>query len=868
MKAMPKALARAVVACLGALGLLGATPYAIGQQTNGLAPPVSTRASEVAHAEAAAITGATALELDGEVTDEVWSRAPRIGGFRQRDPKEGSDPTYETEARVAYDARHIYIVVLAHDPEPDKIVGHLTRRDTDSPSDWIRVAIDSYHDRRTAYEFAVNPAGVKQDKYYFNDGDEDRGWDAVWDVAVARHASGWRAEFRIPFSQLRFPRADAPVFGFAIARQIGRLNETSTWPLLAKSATGLVSQFGDLRGLSLTHAPKRLELLPYTVSEVKTQPQTGNPLVRTTDPDLSAGLDVKYAVTPALTLSATFNPDFGQVEADPAVVNLSAFETFFSERRPFFVEGSGVYQFGSDCGSGCLFYSRRIGRSPQLAADVPENGFVASPANTTILGATKLTGRLRGFSVGVLNAITAEESALLAVGPVRSTSPIEPFASYTVARVRRELTNQSSVGVMLTATNRDVGSDVSPLRLLPGSAYTGGVDWDFRLRRNRYALAGNFSGSAIQGTPAAIARLQENNVHSYQRPDADHLALDATRTSLAGQSGLLAFRKIAGERIRFESSVDFKSPGFDTNDLGFIRRADLISQYNWVQWRHDRPGKYLRSFRFNVNQWSSHNFGAELLNMGGNVNAHWTFKNNWSTGAGVTREFDGFDDRATRGGPGARNDGIWVVWNYMNTDDRKPVVFDMFTGVGTSEFGPHFLDLNPSLTFRPTSSLSVSGGVRFGENDQDAQWVTNEENGGRERYVFARIDQKTVALTTRVNYTMSPALSLQIYAEPFVSTGAYSDYKELVDGRAKDWRVRYAPYDYAASADFNYRSFRTTNVLRWEYRPGSALFVVWQQGREGTEPFGQFRFGRDFRGVFSAPANNVFLVKLSYWLNY
>jgi hypothetical protein len=839
-----------------------------GSAKNGVDPARNRSSPPFAMAEAVAVDEATAVKLDGELTDEVWSRAPKIEGFRQSDPKEGAQPSFPTEARVAYDATHIYIAVSASDPEPDKIVGHLTRRDTDSPSDWIAVAIDSYHDKRTAYEFSVNPAGVKQDKYYYNDSSDDRGWDAVWDVAVSRHASGWRAEFRIPFSQLRFPRTERSTFGLAVVRRVGRLNETSTWPLIAKSLTGFVSQFGDLNGLALTRAPKRLELLPYTVSEVKTKPESDNPLIDTTDPDQSFGVDMKYALTPGLTLTATVNPDFGQVEADPAVVNLSAFETFFSERRPFFVEGSGVYQFGSDCGDNCLFYSRRIGRSPQLSPDVPEDGFVASPENTTILAATKVTGRVGGFSIGVLNALTSKESATLSAGALESSAAIEPFTSYTVGRLRRELKNQSSFGMMMTATNRNVGNELSPLRLLAGSAYTGGADWDIRLRKNRYAIAGYVSGSSINGTPAAILRLQENNVHSYQRPDADHIDVDPARTNLSGVSGSLAARKIGGERVRFESNVNVTSPGFDTNDVGFMRRADRVSQNNWIQWRNERPGKRVRSFRFNLNQWSAYNFGGDRLNLGGNVNAHWTFTNNWATGAGITGQADGFDDRATRGGPGARDDGVWVAWHYLNTDDRKPIAFEMFTGGGRSEFGPHFLDLNPAVTFRPRSSLSMSGGLRFGTSDNDAQWVANEDVDGRTRYVFARIDQQTVAMTFRVNYTMSPTLSLQVYAEPFVSAGAYTDYKELIDGRAKDWRTRYAPYAYGSSADFNYRSFRTTNVLRWEYRPGSALFVVWQQGREDTDPSGRFRFGRDFRGVFGAPASNVFLVKMSYWLNY
>jgi len=824
-----------------------------------------TTGATVAAAEAVPVTEASALKLDGDLTDEVWERAPKIEGFLQRDPKEGAPPTYPTEARVAYDAANIYVAVTAHDPEPAKIVGHLTRRDTHSPSDWIRVAIDSYFDKRTAYEFSVNPAGVKQDKYYFNDGNEDQGWDAVWDVVVSRHASGWRAEFRIPLSQLRFPASDKPTFGLALAREIGRLNETSTWPLIAKSVNGIVSQFGELRGLTLTRSPKRLELVPYTVADVSTEPETANPLVDEVDPGVEVGLDLKYAITPGLTLTATVNPDFGQVEADPAVVNLSAFETFFNERRPFFVEGSGMFAFDMEG----LFYSRRIGRPPQLDPDVSDDTFVAAPINTTILGATKVTGRAGGFSIGILNALTAEEEAQIAIGSLRTTTPIEPFSSYTVGRARKEFKNQSNVGFMVTATNRNTGDELSPMRLLSNAAYTGGIDWDWRLRK-KYSVTGHFVGSTIRGTQAAIARLQESNVHSFQRPDAEHVEFDPTLTVLSGQAGALNFSKISGERVRFTTFVNFKSPGFDMNDLGFMRRADEIFQFNWIQWRHDKPGKYIRSFRFNLNQWSSHNFDGDRLFMGGNVNAHWTFKNNWNTGGGINKETQGFDDRATRGGPGALYEGNWNFWGYVDADNRRPISLNLFSGGGTSpEFGIHFFDFNPSVTYRPISALSVSAGVRFSQFDRDAQWVENVDGAdGRTHYVFARLDQQTVALTTRVNYTMTPNLSLQVYAEPFVSAGEYAGYTELVDGRAKAWRDRYAPYPYEGNADFNYRSFRTTNVLRWEYKPGSALFVVWQQGREDTESFGDFRYGRDFRGVFGIPASNVFLVKLSYWLNY
>jgi Domain of unknown function (DUF5916)/Carbohydrate family 9 binding domain-like len=820
-------------------------------------PPASVAATP--------IPSATAIRLDGEFTETVWEQVPAVSDFHQRDPKDGGVPTFGTDVKVAYDASNLYIAVRAHDPEPARLVGLRTRRDTPSSSDWIKVMIDSFHDRRTAFEFGVNPAGVKEDRYWYNDANDDSGWDAVWDVAVSRDAESWRAEFRIPFSQLRFHPADSATFGFAVVREIGRLNEVDTWPLLSKSANGLVSSFGDLTNLKLDQTPKRLELVPYAVAQVNTQPtEAGNPLVSSRDQKATAGADLKYAVRPGLTLTGTVNPDFGQVEADPAVVNLSGFETFFQERRPFFIEGSGMFTFDLDCNDGqCsgLFYSRRIGRAPRGSPELADGMYARVPQQTKILGAAKLTGRAGQFSFGALNAVTADEEATVASGPLRTRETVEPLANYTVVRARREFKNQSTLGFMMTGTARRQNAFTD---FLPQQAFTGGLDWDLRLKQ-RYAIQGYWAGSSVHGTTEAIGQLQESTVHSFQRPDADYLEEDPGRTSLNGNAGSIAISKIGGSRVRFNSNVGYKSPGFDINDVGFLRRADLRTMGNWLQWRHDKPSKYLRSFRFNLNQWAAWNFGGDRLDLGGNVNAHWVFANNWSTGMGLNRGARNFDDRATRGGgPGAYGNPVWSYWSYQNTDDRKAITFANFLSTGGDGKGTHWVGVGPSLTFRPTSFLSLSQGIDWNHNVQDAQWVENTADG---RYIFGRLDQTTVSLTTRVNYTITPTLTVQIYAAPFVSAGDYTQFKQLVNGRAARYEDRYLPAVYTANPDFNYRSFRTTNVLRWEYKPGSALFVVWQQGRENTLDFGRFRFGPDFNGAFSAPARNAFLVKWSYWIN-
>ena len=491
-----------------------------------LSATVASNAAPPASIAATPVASATAIKLDGEFTETVWEGVPAVSDFRQRDPKDGGDPTFRTDVKVVYDASNLYIAVSAHDPEPARLVGLRTRRDTSSSSDWIKVMVDSFHDRRTAFEFGVNPAGVKEDRYWFNDANDDSGWDAVWDVAVSRDGDSWRAEFRIPFSQLRFHPSDNATFGFAVVREIGRLNEVDTWPLLSKSANGFVSSFGELTNLQLNQTPKRLELVPYVVGQVNTQPtESGNPLVSTHDQKATVGADLKYAVRPGLTLTGTVNPDFGQVEADPAVVNLSGFETFFQERRPFFIEGSGMFTFDLDCNDGqCsgLFYSRRIGRSPRGTPNLAEGQYASVPQQTKILGAAKLTGRAGQFSFGALNAVTADESATIATGPLRTTQVVEPLSNYTVVRARREFANQSTIGFMTTATARRLDEFTA---FLPGQAFTGGVDWDWRLK-TRYAIQGYWAGSSVRGSTAAITELQESTVHSFQRPDADHLEED------------------------------------------------------------------------------------------------------------------------------------------------------------------------------------------------------------------------------------------------------------------------------------------------------------------------------------------------------
>jgi Domain of unknown function (DUF5916)/Carbohydrate family 9 binding domain-like len=835
-----------------------------------LLAPVSAWAADAARVEAIHVSAASGSSA---LSEDFWKTAPLVSDFVQREPKEGAEPSQATEFRVAFDATTLYVKVRAFDREPEKIASYLTRRDEDTPSDWIRVFIDSYHDRRTAYEFDVNPAGVKQDRYWFNDTNNDASWDAVWDVAVSRDRLGWTAEFRIPFSQLRFSPSEMSTFGFAVARDIGRLKETSTWPLLSRNANGYVSSFGELGGFSTAGSSKRLEVVPYTVASLTRQPTGGNPLVSAAAGSGAVGMDMKYALTPGLTFTATVNPDFGQVEADPAVVNLSAFETFFNERRPFFIEGSGNFRFDADCFDGCnnLFYSRRIGRSPQGMGSLASGDgiYTDAPSQSTILGAAKLTGRIGRYSIGVMHAVTQQEFADVSTFGVRSEQAVEPSTSYSVARVKREYANQSYIGAIGTMTNRRVADT---LNFIPSSAYVGGADFDWRVRRF-YSVNGFIEGSRVKGASPAIEALQENNRHLFQRPGLASAHLDVTRTALSGYAGAVAFNKIGGEYVHSNSYVYFRSPGFDTNDLGFLRRADQIRQGHWLQLRSNKVTGWFRQRTINFNQWTSWNFDGDIQFGGGNINANATLTNNWQMGVGAFMPLPrrGFDDRMTRGGPGVISEGQPERWFWIYSDNRRLFSAGLEGNFGSDDHNTSWQSWYPSMTVRPIPAVMFSLTAQINPSHQDSQWVNNVTDS-KTHYVFAHLDQTTVNVTGRFNYTITPNLSLQLYAQPFVSAGSYGAFKEVADPRSDSYEGRYSPFAYPADVygtpDFNVKSFRTTNVLRWEYKPGSTLFVVWQQARENDAVPGGFNVGRDTRDIFGVPPHNVFLVKLAYWLNY
>ena len=806
--------------------------------------------------------------LDGRDDDPVWRSAPPIDHFLEARPSEGAAPKLRTEARIAYDAHNLYVFVRAFDPHPDSIVSLLARRDDQPPSDQIFVMVDSYHDRRTGYEFGVNPAGVKADQAIYNDGNEDAAWDAVWDVATRTDSLGWTAEYRIPFSQMRYATKGGGTFGILIWRVIQRYTETVTWPLYRQSRSGFASQFGDLTGLDSLSSPGHAEITPYVVTKNVQVPADAG-FAR--NQDFTVGGDLKYRVASNLLLNATVNPDFGQVEADPSVLNLSAFETFFNERRPFFVEGKGLFTFPVNCvvvvdcntGEG-LFYSRRIGRSPQLSGIY---GDATSPTATRILGAAKVTGRMPGgFSLGFLDAVTDNVR-----GP-GGISTLEPTTNYGVVRGNQDYNNgNGSVGFIVTGVNRSLDPTSDPY--LHQSAYSAGLDARRRFA-GRFEVSGSLDLSRVAGTPEAIARTQESPVHLYQRPDGP-LAFDSTRTSLTGTNAELRFAKVGGKRLQFETAYQRRSPGFEINDIGFLRQADQQQWTTWAALAFRKPNRFFQSLRWNFNNWNYWTIAGLPTERAFNTNVHTQFNNRWFLHMGGTLGQIGstYCDRCARGGPAIRQDPYIAPWIGIQGDDRNPLVPYLWVNYWRGDQGrSESINLSPELDLKVSSRFTTSLSPSYSHNRNDTQYFgTFADADGGQHYTFAHLEQKTLSLTWRLGYTFTPTASLQVYASPFISKGTYSNVREVAQPRATAYDDRYQPYADPAVAGtpggFNFQQFRSNVVFRWEYRPGSTLFLVWSQGRENSlDAEGTKSFGGDFGDLFRQRANDTFLVKVSYWL--
>lgn len=842
------------------------------------------------------------IKVDGKLDDAAWAKATPVDRFTQRDPEEGKPVSERTEVRILIGEDALYVGARLYDREPRKIRRRLVRRDEDLASDYFALLLDSYHDHLTTYRFRVNPAGSYDDSYIDARGNADFSWDPIWHVHTTIDSLGWTAEMEIPLSQLRFNPSAEAVWGIQMRRWIDRKQELAEFAFTPKKEQSDASRYGHLVGLGELSTPRHLELLPYSLAKADYHAvAVGDPFQNGSDRAGALGADLKYGLTSNLTLDATVNPDFGQVEVDPAVVNLTAVETFFPERRPFFIEGADLFRFGqtrsqNNFNQTIPFHARRIGRSPQLSLQGADFNFVDSPSVTTIDTALKLTGKTRaGWSVGVLDALTSRERAhyLDSLG-VERAEPVEPLTNYFVGRLRRELDQgNTSVGFLGTGVVREE-SDPVLTSMLRSRAFVSGIDFNRFWSGRNWSVDGFVLGSHIQGSAAAIDRAQRSSVRYYQRPDATHLRYDPTRTTLNGGAGQLSLNKISGKH--WQGSVTYQdwSPGFEINDVGYMNAADVRGISTLALYKESKPGRIFHNWDAFAFTNHSANYAGDLTYQGYEADAEGTFKNYWYGDARVSWYPGAYDDRLTRGGPMSRVPPGGRVRLTVDSDMRKSYLFGCQGNWSWDDAGGNSAQFTPFLHLHPSAAVLLSFDPTIQVSRNMAQYVTSVSDptaaatyGGR--YVFATLEQTLVSLDTRLNWTFSPKLSLQLYLQPFVVSGLYTHMKELRRPRTYDFDVYgrqagtiardstglytidpdglgAAPSYTVQDPNFNFRSLLGNAVMRWEYRPGSALFLVWTQNRSESQPFGDFDFSRDFRDMLKSGPENIVAVKATYWL--
>jgi len=771
--------------------------------------------------------------IDGLLDDEVWQHAPASGDFLQKEPNEGEPATEKTTVQIVYDDEALYFGVMCYDSEPDKIVARLARRDGWVESDHISIDIDAHHDHQTANWFMINAAGMKGDGQVYNDTCKDGSWNGIWEAKAAINDQGWSAEYRIPYHTLRFSPKEEYVWGMHVGRRISRKNETDQWCLIRKGVNGWVSQLGHIDGIRGIHPPKHLEVVPFVVGRSSFLPESSaNPDGR--DLFSSVGADVRYGLSSSISLNATVNPDFGQVEADPASLNLTAFETFYQERRPFFVEGSAIFNTPGSR----LFYSRRIGKQPGRFSIPEDSEVIDKPAYTTILNAAKLSGKTANkTSFGIMNAVTAREYAAIEstyTDPVtgmeqtkREKYLIEPLTNYFVGRVKQDVMNNSNIGAMVTAVNRE---SVRP-------AYAGEVDGNLKWREGKYSLSARLAGS-----------------HTGPADDRK-----------SGYEAVAHFHRGAGW-IGGGLDLNVRSPGFDVNDLGFVDRSNKIDSFGFIHVDIEKPWLFVRKMGFWSCNWTNWNFDGVDLGKGGNLYNWIETKNRWFFDWCISKGFEAFNDTETRGGPLMLQPSSIDGWANFGTDDSKPVSLGFHISGRREDKG---LSSNHGfgvgLGIRPMSHIQFHLGISYGAGHNHAQWVKNTEDERGEHYVFGELDRQTLDITTRLNLSFTPDLSFQIYLQPFMAVGDYSNFKELARPRSYEF-TSYDSLD--LNPDFSHRSLRSNAVLRWEYSPGSVLFLVWSQSRseflEIDSPL--LKPYEDLKSSITDEGENVFLIKLNYWL--
>ncbi|HVS04266.1 MAG TPA: DUF5916 domain-containing protein [Thermoanaerobaculia bacterium] len=828
-------------------------------------------------------------EIDGRLTEAIWQQAPAATGFVQRQPDEGAPASLPTEVRFLLAPDALYVGARMASDDPASIQAPISRRDNDAEADVLLVSLDTYRDRRTAYTFGITAGGVRIDRFHPEDRESaDASFDPVWEARAHVGPDGWTAEMRIPYSQLRFLDQPEQSWGLNVVRFVPARNERSMWVLVPRQETGWSSRFGELTGIRGLRQGRRIELLPYAAGDAQRlgTPQPDNPFFEEEDLQGRVGADFKMGLGSSFTLEGTVNPDFGQVEADPAVVNLSAFEIFFPERRPFFTERAQLLR-----GSGpAYFYSRRIGAPPVGRIDAD---YADVPEETAILGAAKLTGRLAsGTSLGGLFAVTDREHARTwdAATGAFGRQLLSPYSGFLVLRAQQEVgRSASTVGASFTGVVRDLDAAEPATDLLTEEAWAGGLDWLLRLADDIYELSGHAGFSQVAGSEAAILRLQRSSARYFQRPDADHVELDPLRTSLSGYTGRLALDKVSGKHWLWTTALSAYSPELEINDAGRLATTDYVFGYGNLRYRQTEPGPLLRDYQVGLSSENQYNFDGTRTFTALRTDSELTWKSFWTTAFTGWVDLRSQSDRSTRGGPLMGTGQAWVTWLSFASNPGRSTRGSGSVFYGENELGERTVELSGGVSFRPSPRWQLVLEPVWFDSTQPRQFVTSRENGpsatyGR-RYVFSFIDRHEVALRTRLNLAVTPDLSFELYAEPFAASGDFYRFGELPAAGSRDLRFYGTDGTTAEERedgsllvtdgadsfvlpdrDFDLRSFRSNAVLRWEWRPGSTLFLVWQQDRFGELTRGESVRPDALADVFDPAADQRFVVKVSYWI--
>ena len=825
------------------------------------------------------------VSVDGKLDEAVWQNGNAVNQFKQRDPNEGAPASMPTEVRVAFDDDAIYFGARMHDTAPDSILARLTRRDVSIPADRFGVYIDPYLDRRSGYYFLVNAAGSQFDGALYNDGWEDPSWDGVWEGKARLDEKGWTCEMRIPYSQMRFN--DGERWGLNFRRVIQRRSEEDFVVYLPKKESGFVSRFPDLIGMSGIRPKRSIEVMPYVTSKGEFLRHADNDPFHDDSPwNGDAGADLRMGVGSKLTLNVTANPDFGQVEVDPAVVNLSDVESFFQEKRPFFVENAQVFRFGNEGADSywgfnwpepTFFYTRRVGRGPQ--GGIPSADFADAPVGTTILGAAKLTGKLTPtWNFGTLHALTAREHVKLSISDVESEAEIEPFTYYGVARAQKEFKNrQYGLGFMANGAVRSFEDESLRDQLNSESAMTGVDGWAFLDKNQTWVISGWSVLSHVRGSEARITNLQRSSRHYFQRPDVDHLGVDSSATSMTGFGSRLWLNRQKGNML-FNAAAGFVNPSFDVNDVGFMSYADLVNYHVGGGWKWTEPTKHTKFKDLIGAVFSSFDFAGNRTWGGVFVQGSTEFQNNYSWNYRWAYNPQSISARRSRGGPLMVNKPGMEIGTYFDTDGKAKLFWYLDTGMYTQpDAGSWNYYVFPGIELKPVSNVTLSVGPGFDRTVEDAQFFESYEDPtatgtfGR-RYVFANLDQKTLSANIRLNWAFSPRVSVQTFLQPLISAGTYTGFKALAVPRSYEFDPidpnappSYPPPGQLPNRDFNFKSLRGNAVFRWEYMPGSAFFLVWTQERTNFEDIGEFRLRPSWTRLMDADADNIFLAKVSYY---